>query len=502
MTDKILFWLDSNLIYFGIAKYLQEQYKCKSYAIIEVPSLQKKFFKEQNIIELEKSWFYYDNVVKKKSSPDLNYLSNFEKKYELNLWLLAYNERLFYNHNDFYKFSSNEVLNILEQECKFFEKVLDETKPDFIIMAAPNLHYNYLFHKMCLKRKIKCLILGPSRFGNRCILSEQPDTIDDSFEENNQGPERTRTELMNFLKNDTLYEENNNFKKNFNSSRKERIKASFKFLFSNNKKIKTHYPYFGRTKLKIILKTIGWLIREPYRLSFIDKTLSKNLDNEKFIYFPLQIDIEASILIFAPFYTNQLELVISIMKSLPIGYKLYVKDHPLQNSRGWRSISFYKKIMSLPNVKLLHHSINPDEILERCSAVITISSTAGMEAALYKKPSILLADSLFSNLPSVNKIKNINELPLAINSTLDTEVKISDVNKFVNFIYKNSIKFSLSKFIVDTEEHFYYSGFLVDLQITEEKMNSYLKINETKFQLLVSEHIKKINYFKNTKTDV
>ena len=159
MTDKILFWLDSNLIYFGIAKYLQEQYKCKSYAIIEVPSLQKKFFKEQNIIELEKSWFYYDNVVKKKSSPDLNYLSNFEKKYELNLWLLAYNERLFYNHNDFYKFSSNEVLNILEQECKFFEKVLDETKPDFIIMAAPNLHYNYLFHKMCLKRKIKCLIL-------------------------------------------------------------------------------------------------------------------------------------------------------------------------------------------------------------------------------------------------------------------------------------------------------------------------------------------------------
>ena len=40
--------------------------------------------------------------------------------------MIAYSERSFYKFNDYYKFSGDEILSILEQECRLFEKVLDE----------------------------------------------------------------------------------------------------------------------------------------------------------------------------------------------------------------------------------------------------------------------------------------------------------------------------------------------------------------------------------------
>ncbi len=497
MTDKIIFWIDPNLVYFGIAKYLQEQYNCESYAIIDVPSKQKNFFEKQTLVKFTKSWFFFDHVSNTKGTPDLEFLSNFEKKYDINLWLLAYNERLFFNYNDYYNFTEYEVLNILEQECRFFEKILDEARPDFVIMAAPNLHHNFLFSKMCMARNIKTLILGGSRFGNRCILSQEMDTVDSVFTDENMGPERTYSELTKYLKNFNIYEDNKIFKKRFLTSKISRIKSSFVFLFSKDNKIKI-YPYYGRTKLKIIFKTLEWIIRENLRLFFINRNLTKNIDNsEPFVYFPLQVNIESTLLIFAPFSTNPLEQITNIVKSLPVGYKLYVKDHPLQNTRGWREISFYKNVMKLPNVIFLHHSIDPEKILEKCSLVLTVNSTAGMEASFHKKPTVTFGDTLYSILPSVYRLEKIEELPKIIRLALKTKVNISDVNKFVNFIHKNSIEFNLQKFTMETDEYFYYGGFLVDQNISEDKMKFYLEKNLPQFKQLILEHIKKLNQYKN-----
>ena len=62
-----------------------------------------------------------------------------------------------------------------------------------------------------------------------------------------------------------------------------------------------------------------------------------------FIFFPLHLEQEMSLLIQAPFYTNQLEIIKNLVKSLPIGYELYVKEHPLMYVRSWRKISIYKE---------------------------------------------------------------------------------------------------------------------------------------------------------------
>ena len=44
MTKKILFWLDAHLVYFGIAKFLQEKLNFDSYAIVDINNSAKPFF--------------------------------------------------------------------------------------------------------------------------------------------------------------------------------------------------------------------------------------------------------------------------------------------------------------------------------------------------------------------------------------------------------------------------------------------------------------------------
>jgi len=85
-------------------------------------------------------WFYHDyfNI---KTKPDIEYLKLFEKKYSINLWSLAYNERIFYRFNDYFRFTENEVMCILEQECKLYEKILDEIKSTYVIMSQPPFHH-------------------------------------------------------------------------------------------------------------------------------------------------------------------------------------------------------------------------------------------------------------------------------------------------------------------------------------------------------------------------
>jgi len=500
MTDKIIFWSYANIMYFGLAKYLHELYDCELFSIIDTTNKSKKFFQEQNIIKFKKFWFYHDHILKFDKKPDLKYLSIFEEKYKINLWLLAYNERFFFDYNLFHKFTSEQILSILENECRLFEEILDEINPDFLIMASPNHHFDYLFYHMCKIRGVKILIQGPSRFGGRCIISEKVDEID-SKKIPHIVSKKSFEELENYLKIYNITDEGKKLRKNFANSLTLYLKAGVNYLQTKNSNIKTHYTYFGRTKLKVILIILKYFFIEKYRKYFIDKHFVYDLNTKNpFVFFPLTTEPESTLLLYAPFFTDQLDLIRKIAKSLPIEYKLFIKDHPLQNIRGWRTTSFYKEIMKLPNVVMLHHTIPVDEIIKKSSLVITIASTAGMEAAFYQKPSIVFADVLYASLPSVHKLESITELPDVIRNSLQKKVNIDDLNKFLNYADENSFEFDLTEMDLNYMKQFFYGGYLTDVEISEKHIKSFLEDpnNREKFQLIANEHIKKIKQLKQS----
>lgn len=492
MNHNILFWIDNELLPFVVSNFLQKKLTGNFFAIIDTVDRTKVFFEKQTIVKYKQTWFYHD-FISRKNDVDIEYLKIFEEKYDINLWLLALNERLFYGFNEFYQFSHDEILAILEQECKLFEKIIQESNPEFLIIKTVDLHQNFLFSEICRKRGIKIILLEVSRFG-KSILTQKLDAIDYSKPLIQYEHKRTDLELKSYLENNNRSKILREYRKHYISSTKKRINAALNFfLYSSNTNQKTHFSYYGRSKLKVFLRYIQYPIIEKYRQNFIDHKLVNTLNSKyPFIFYPLHEEPERTLLLGAPFYTNQIEIIRHIAKSLPVGYLLFVKEHPSQVIRGWRKTSFYKEIMNIPNVVLLHPSLTFSDLLQKSSLVVSISGTAILEAAFYEKPSIVFAETVFSNLSFVEKVSSIPELPIIIKKSLMKKVDLTELDRFITMYESNSFDFDYIWFQKECFERFFYGGHLADVEVSEEDMKSFLKQHELVFDNLANEYLKKI----------
>ena len=234
------------------------------------------------------------------------------------------------------------------------------------------------------------------------------------------------------------------------------------------------------------------MLKRKCRYSFLtqhSKTGIKN--NEKFVFFPLHVQPERYVDISAPFFSNQLELVRNIAKALPPEYKLYVKEHFAMKPLYWRKTSFYKGIVSLPNVELIHPSFSAEEIIKKSSLVLSITGTSALQAAFHEKPSIVFAHTIFNEFhPSIRRVKNLEELPSAIRSALKTKVNVIDLNRYIDIIEKES--FTYNPHIFDNESNPVFKTLFSDVEISESKMKAFLNHNSETFEILTSEHLKKI----------
>lgn len=498
MTEKILFWMDSNLLYFGIAKFLKEKYDAQYFAITDYSEQLTSFFEKQNILKFEKVWSYRDNVYIKNKKPDLEYLEKFEKVNNIDLWKLAYSERVFYKYNNYHIYSNEEILEILEYECKFFEKVLDEIKPNFLIIKMVDYHHGQLLCDICKSRGIKILTLSPTRFGNQYMITEEAGLLDSTYEViYDQSKSKSFEELKDHIEMHSYQtiQHGNKFK----SSRKTQFKASLRFFLKVcNNNYRKYVFHTGRTRFGVLKNEIGLLIKRYFRFRFLNKiAIRKIKNNEKFIFFTLHSEPERALLFPAPFYMNQLSVIQNVAKSIPIGYKLYVKEHPTQRIFGWRNSNWYKELLQLPNVELIHPNVPIKELLKKCSLTISIGGTIGLESAFFNKPSIVFADVIYSILNSVVKINDFTELPRKIQSLLNTEVDVNDLNKYIQTIENLSFQIELEKIKTDMKHRFYYDDFLREVEISEVEMKKFLNDYNEEFEFLVNEHIKKINEHKN-----
>jgi hypothetical protein len=498
MADKIIFWLNANMLFFGLATNLQKTYDCKLYAVIDITNRTKKFFEEQNLVNFQKIWFLHDHI-QKTYKIDIDYLRNFEKKYSINLWQLGFNERIFYQYNEFYKFTQDEILSILEKECKLYESILDEIQPDFLITSETALHQQHLFYEICRKRGIKVLMLNQSKFAYKCIISQELHKLD-SMPALSKIPSKKRTfdELLNVLTSTDNTKQLQLYSKNFGNSKSSKLKAVSEYIFkSDNSNTETHFSYYGRSKFKVLVDYLIKSRKATTRKSFIDKYLEYEIyDNEQFVLFTLHQEPERTLLIAAPFYTNQLEVIRHIAKSLPPGYKLYVKEHFSQLLREWREISYYKEIIEIPNVRLYHPSANIEPLIQKSSLVISIGGTTSFEAAFYQKPSIIMTDLGFTVLPSVQKLNSLEELPLMIRHGLETKVNSDDLDRYLSILDEHSFDFDLKGYESNELNFFRHGGNYQDTVITNEQMKLFLDENQNLFDMLTNQHIKKLNYFK------
>ncbi|WP_338032798.1 hypothetical protein [Candidatus Nitrosarchaeum limnium] len=217
------------------------------------------------------------------------------------------------------------------------------------------------------------------------------------------------------------------------------------------------------------------------------------MEDEKFIYFPLHTEPEAKILAISPFFSNQLAVVENIARSIPIDFILYVKEHPGQGLKQWRSTEFYKKIHELPNVKLIHPSINSQDLISKCSCVVSITGSTGFEALFYKKPVILFADEYYDCLSMVSKVKNLTDLPNLISKNLTSfEFNNKEFNALMNSTLSQSIPLPYFQIMKDALTVSLLQRHEKNSILTEKEFNNFYKKYKNNFELLGKEFKKKL----------
>lgn len=420
---KVLVYLDFNpyaFISFGTILELSKLDKFDFVGIVATKN-DFSFFQNQKLLSFKKLMYYPDCYVNK-SSFNLANLENFEKQYGLNLWLDVFNERYFYKYyTDFHKFKKDEILSIIENSISFFVGVLEEFKPELVLMQEPGENIsNLLLYRLTKKMGIKILTPNLSYVHNKIIVSDNIDCreISDEF----------KTLISNSSNSQETYDEE--FIRKHSLAKSMDILLSFDYGILNFfHKIK-HYVYrlshaleplymnIGKTRLKMIKNRYQTYLKVKKRKKFLYTNSIKSIENERFLYFPLQTEPEAIVLMKSPFYGNVVALIENIARSIPIDMVLYVKEHPVQREKLWRPIYVYQKIIDIPNVKLVHPNVNSQDVISKSQGVICLSGATGFEALFHKKPVILFSDEYYDVLSMVRKINSFTELPAIIRDVL------------------------------------------------------------------------------------
>lgn len=133
-----------------------------------------------------------------------------------------------------------------------------------------------------------------------------------------------------------------------------------------------------------------------------------DLKRTDFVFFPLHSEPEVALMVYARPYQNQIEVIRQLAASLPVTSVLVVKDHPLAYTR--RSPGYYRKLLDIPNVRLVHPSVKSRFLIQHAQAVVVISGSIGLEAAVLGKPLACLGEPPYAMLPTtmVRRLIDLN----------------------------------------------------------------------------------------------
>lgn len=156
------------------------------------------------------------------------------------------------------------------------------------------------------------------------------------------------------------------------------------------------------------------LVRRKYMGK--NKLFEAPVPGEDYVYMPLHLIPESTVFVKASYYVDELSLIEQVSKSLPVGWKLYVKEH--QAMLGERGLDFYKKVRELHNVRLvqINHYQDPKPWITGAKGVVTIVGTTAFEEALMGRRSVIFGDVPFELIDGIDRIHSFEELPEKIRS--------------------------------------------------------------------------------------
>ncbi len=343
-----------------------------------------------------------------------------------------------YKDKFYYSFRQNvpdeEIIAFVMATYKYIKIFFDDFKPDLII--SPNFASlpHIMFNLYAERRGVPMIAITDSKVEGHFIFTHS--YLDD------KGPFFDHLHRLNESLEDSSNREKARayiaeFQKTFNRSPQAQLPRRTLY-----KKIRwqlapyyhilqwyLHQPinYLESTGVTIDYRPPRIILRDHYARmryeKFMDTHAYYPLDKvKKFVYFPLQVQPEEAIDVYAPFFSNQIETARLVAQSLPDDYTLVVKEHPAMY--GLHPPSYLEKIVRTPNVKLVDYRIPSGELLRRADLIVGPSGTTLAEAAFCMKPVIQLGNlGTTLCLPTVFHHTDLTTLAARIKEILSLNLK-------------------------------------------------------------------------------
>jgi len=180
----------------------------------------------------------------------------------------------------------------------------------------------------------------------------------------------------------------------------------------------TRYP-IGRLVVMYLRRRVNLLRYKLFNPS--ERELPQDV---RFCIYALHTQPESSIDVQGSYFSDQLELIRHIARSLPSTHVLYVKVHP--SDVDGKSLDFYRRIKDIPSVVLVDYLVDTRSLLERASVVFALTGTIAYEAGLMQKPVVVFAKNYFNALPTVHRCKAPTALPGLISRLLSDKRPVSE----------------------------------------------------------------------------
>lgn len=428
---------------------------------------------------------------------DEEFLNQKEKEYGHPFWWQEFINDRFTSINwprQFYpKF--NPTLNHFQIKQQFqlrvkkIEEMLDKVKPDFVLFAdAGALGVNLLYY-IAKKKGIPTVVLSFTRFSGLAGFTDNLfgtfNVVEEIFEQLNSGQDVSpkEAEAKDFLekfRNRPVRPDyiSSDF---WNKSKQGLLKQLV--LFAKNF-VRKCLDLFDRSFPKVYNYSPIDFIRHQF-IFWSNTKLRPKFDEpdykEDYAFYALTCEPEISLWMQAPYFSDQAWMAEAIARSLPLNYKLYIKEHPAMV--GYRHPSFYKKIKKFPNIKLIDTGIDAMPIVKSAKLVVTITGTVGLEATILKKPVITFGLVNYNVMPQIYQCRTPDDLPHIIKKALEThEHDEKQLIDFISALFEDSFQTDLAKLISETN-------------MEEVKQNPDIKTLSDKLVLyLNSFFVKKRNY--------
>ena len=172
-----------------------------------------------------------------------------------------------------------------------------------------------------------------------------------------------------------------------------------------------------------------------------NKGLYKNPNTlkEKYIIYPLNQPHDEQLLVRAPKYLDTISNIKFIADNLPSNINLLVKEHPV--NPGMISQKEIKKIINdYKNVYFVNPELPIRPLILQSQGLVTINSTAGIEALICDKKIVVLGESYYKHNSMAIKPKDKSELKNALlelvdNKNFETEATTQMLSTLLNQSY-------------------------------------------------------------------